>query len=129
MYKVAVVEDDTALRLMYKMKLELEGFSVKAASNGEEGLKLLKTFMPDLVLLDLRMPVMSGDEALAKLRTSSWGSSIRVVILTNISRTEAPPQLRFLSVDRYIVKAHTTPAEVVKVVHEVLGSKAPVDKT
>lgn len=130
MYKVAVVEDDLPLQIMYKMKLEMEGFVVKTANNGEEGLALMQTFMPDVVLLDLRMPIMSGDETLARLRTADWGSNMRVIVLTNISRTEAPRSLQFLNVERYVVKAHNTPSEVVKIVQEVLNTKpASIDKT
>jgi len=67
------------------------------------------------------MPVMSGDEMLERLRASDHGADIRVIILTNISKSEAPMSLRFLSVDRYIIKAHSTPAQVVNVVDELLG--------
>lgn len=66
---------------------------------------------------------MSGDIMLEKLRATEWGSSIRVIVLTNISKAEAPMNLRFLNVDRYIVKAHSTPSQVVAVVREVLGVK------
>lgn len=130
MYKVAVIEDDLPLQIMYKMKLEMEGFVVKTANNGEEGLALMQAFLPDVVLLDLRMPIMSGDVTLAKLRTTDWGSNMRVIVLTNISRTEAPRKLQFLNVERYVVKAHNTPSEVVKIVQEVLDTKsASIDKT
>ena len=110
---------------MYQLKLEREGFTVATASNGKEGLRLARTFRPDLILLDLRMPEMSGDEMLVRLRQTDWGSSIRVIALTNISKNEAPQALRFLDVDRYIVKAHFTPSQVVAVVYEVLGVKRP----
>lgn len=121
--KVIVIEDEFAIQDMYRMKLTLSGFDVKVASNGEEGLKVIKEFPPALILLDLKMPVMSGDEMLEKLRETDEGAEIRVVILTNISRDEAPHNLRFLGVDRYIVKAHHTPAQVIDVVKEVLSIK------
>jgi hypothetical protein len=60
---------------------------------------------------------------LQHIREHHWGASIRVIILTNISRDEAPSLLRFLSVDRYIVKAHYTPSQVVAIVKEVLHIK------
>jgi DNA-binding response OmpR family regulator len=119
--KVLLVEDDYNLQTMYKMKLELERFEVRTADNGKSGLEIAKAFMPDMILLDLRMPVMSGDEMLAQLRTQEWGSQVRVVVLTNISKDEAPQSLRLLSVDRYIVKAHSTPAQVVDTIRDVLG--------
>ena len=125
-YKIAIVEDEQPIQFMYKLKLEREGFTVATASNGKEGLRLARTFRPDLILLDLRMPEMSGDEMLARLRQTDWGCGIRVIALTNISKNEAPQALRFLDVDRYIVKAHFTPSQVVAIVYEVLGIKRPV---
>jgi DNA-binding response OmpR family regulator len=118
--KVALVEDDLNLQNMYKFKLEHEGFTVATASDGQLGLSLTKEFSPDIILLDLLMPVMNGSDMLARLRESEWGSNIRVIILTNISKNEAPQSLRFLNVDRYIVKAHTTPAQIVDIIREVL---------
>lgn len=120
MSKILIIEDEAALQLMYKFKLEASGFEVAGAANGSEGLRQAKLFAPDLILLDLRMPIMSGDEMLAKLRQTEWGAAMRVIILTNISRQEAPSSLQFLNVDRYIVKAHSTPAQIVDVIHEVL---------
>lgn len=120
MPKVLVVEDNQTIASMYEFKLKLEGYDVLAAVNGEDGLQKSETFMPDLILLDLKMPIMSGDEMLESLRAADWGADMRVVVLTNISKDEAPQKLRFLNVDRYIVKAHHTPAQVVKVVDEIL---------
>lgn len=120
-FRAVVVEDDHDLQFLYRLKLEREGYEVAVASNGLEGLEIVEKFRPDIVLLDLMMPIMSGPEMLALMRAESWGSEPRVVILTNISKTEAPQALRFLHVDRYIVKAHHTPAQVIQIVGEVLG--------
>ena len=121
--KIVVVEDEPSINDMYRMKLRLSGFDVQTAFNGEEGLRVIESHEPDLILLDLRMPVMSGDVMLEKLRETDKGADIRVIILTNISRDEAPHNLRFLHVDRYIVKAHHTPTQVIDVVKDVLGTK------
>lgn len=108
---------------MFAYKLRLEDFQVYEAEDGQQGLKVAKKENPDLILLDLKMPVMSGDKMLEKLRETDWGASIRVIILTNINKSEAPSSLRFLDVERYVLKAHSTPAQVVEVVKDVLGQK------
>ncbi len=118
--KIVIIEDEPSINEMYRIKFEASGYDVKTAFDGKEGLEVIEGFKPDLILLDLKMPVMSGDEMLAQLREKDWGANIRVVILTNISRDEAPRALQFLSIDRYIVKAHHTPAQVVDTVKEIL---------
>lgn len=118
--KIAVIEDDLPICQMYEFKLKLSGYDVRAAHDGKEGLELCKEFKPDMILLDIRMPVMNGDEMLEKVRSKNWGANMRVIILTNISRDEAPMNLRLLNVDRYIVKAHHTPSQVINIIREVL---------
>ncbi len=93
------------------------------ANDGAAGLAVVEDHRPHIILLDLLMPVMSGQEMLSRLRSTEWGSEVRVIVLTNISKDEAPPALRFLNVDRYVVKAHHTPAQVVGIVYDVLGLK------
>jgi DNA-binding response OmpR family regulator len=123
MARVAVIEDNDALATMYEFKLRSEGYEVRRASDGIQGLELVEEFRPDLILLDLKMPNMSGDEMLQELRATDPGSNIRVIILTNISKSEAPMGLRFLNVDRYVIKAHHTPKQVVDMVDELLKRK------
>lgn len=120
MPKIAIVEDVPTLADMYKFKFEQSGFEVVVGYNGEEGLQRVTEFQPEIVLLDLMMPIMSGDEVLEKIRAEVWGVKIKVIILTNIGEDEAPQRLQHLNVSRYIVKADYTPAQVVDIVKEVL---------
>ena len=122
MIKVLIVEDETQIAKMYEFKLEKSGYEVMCAVNGIDGLKIASDFKPDLILLDIMMPEMNGDKMLKILRSKDWGKNIRVIILTNISKDEAPSSLRLLNVDRYIVKAHYTPAQVIEIVNELLGT-------
>lgn len=119
-YSVLIVEDDESLRKMYEFKFIREGYDIITAKNGFEGFEKAEKFRPHLILLDLRMPIMSGDELLEKIRSLPWGNDIKVIVLTNISRREAPMSLSFLNVSRYVVKAHTTPSQVLEIVEEVL---------
>jgi DNA-binding response OmpR family regulator len=126
--KVAVIEDEHPIAEMYRFKLEQRGYEVQCAFNGRDGLALVEDFRPELIMLDLRMPEMPGDEMLEKIRSTDWGSSIKVIVLTNISKDEAPPDLRFMHVDRYVVKAHLTPTQVANVVDEILNRPAKGSK-
>lgn len=122
MSKILIVEDEVAIAHMYQFKLQQSGYDADCAYDGAQGLALAEEIKPDLILLDLRMPVMTGDDMLEKLRATDWGSGIRVIVLTNISRDEAPTKLRFLNVDRYVVKAHHTPLQITQMVNEILRS-------
>lgn len=120
MKKIAIIEDDYTILEMYKMKFEHAKFKVVTALNGQEGLELIEKEKPDIILLDIRMPVMSGDEMLREMRGSKWGKDIPVVVLTNISRDEAPRTLWHLGVSDYIVKASSTPQMILEKVQELL---------
>ena len=68
MTKIAIIEDDQAISQMYRFKFEAEGYSVETAENGKLGLELTEKMKPDIILLDLMMPEMTGDEMLTRLR-------------------------------------------------------------
>lgn len=121
MPKVAIVEDDLAIAQMYRMKFEAEGYKVDIAENGKLGLELCEAMKPDVVLLDLMMPEMNGDEMLQKMRATDWGKTIKVVVLTNIGEQEAPDSLKKLGVSAFIVKAEMTPRQVAEVVKTYLN--------
>jgi len=123
MTKIAIIEDDTVINQMYRMKFEADGFEVQLADNGKRGVALVESFQPDLILLDLSMPEMSGDEALAEIRSHDWGKTIPVIILTNLGEEEAPKSLRALGIHSYIVKADLTPSQVVSRAKEALNLK------
>lgn len=122
MAKIAIVEDDQAISQMYRLKFEAEGYEVETAANGKLGLELIEKMRPDIVLLDLMMPEMDGEEMLDKLRLTDWGKNIKVIILTNVGREEAPPTLKQLGVHRFIVKAEMTPRQVAELVKDELAA-------
>lgn len=122
MTKIAIIEDDQAISQMYRMKFEAEGFDVRLASDGKLGVDMVKDFKPDIILLDIQMPEMTGDEALAKIRASQWGKNVPVIILTNLGEEESPKSLATLGVKSYIVKADLTPSQVVARVKETLAA-------
>lgn len=121
MTKIAIIEDDTTINQMYRMKFEADGFEVEVAGDGKRGVAMVESFHPDIILCDLQMPHMGGAEALAEIRSHDWGKDIPVIILTNLGVEEAPKSLQTLGVHSYIVKADLTPRQVVSRVKEALG--------
>lgn len=119
--KVAIIEDDIAISQMYRLKFETEGYEVQTAENGKIGLELIESFSPAIILLDLMMPEMTGDQMLTELRKKPWGKDITVIILTNMGEEEAPKTLRELGVHSFIVKAEMTPRQVAERVKEALA--------
>ncbi len=119
--RIAIVEDDLAISQMYRMKFETEGHKVETAENGAEGLTMIKDFKPDIVLLDLMMPEMGGEEMLKEMRATDWGQDLKVIILTNMGQEEAPKELKEqLGVLSYVVKAEMTPRQVAEHVRSYL---------
>jgi len=121
MTKIAIIEDDAVISQMYRMKFEADGFEVQLANNGERGVDMVESYGPDIILMDLQMPQMGGEEALKLIRKNDWGKGIPVIILTNLGEEEAPKGLRDLGIHSYIVKAELTPRQVVQRVKEALG--------
>lgn len=120
MTKIAIIEDDPTISQMYRMKFEAEGFDVQLADNGARGVALVESFGPDIILLDMQMPKMTGDEALTQIRAKDWGKTTPVIILTNLGVEEAPKSIHALGIHSYIVKADLTPKQVVERVKEAL---------
>jgi DNA-binding response OmpR family regulator len=120
--KILLVEDDGFLASIYAQKLELEGFDVTLATNGEDGLKLAVKDPPALILLDLLMPKMDGFEVLEKLKADDTLKSIPVLVLTNLGQREDVERCMRLGAIGYIIKAHSLPNETVKRVKEILNA-------
>ena len=121
MAKIAIIEDDIAISQMYSIKFEAEGYQVQVAENGKLGIELLESMKPDIVLLDLMMPEMNGDQVLAEIRKTDWGKDMKVIILTNMGEQEAPEILKTLNVSAFIVKADMTPKQVAELVKSKLA--------
>ena len=119
--KVAIIEDDQAISQMYRIKFEAEGYIVETADNGQLGLELIEQMRPHIILLDLMMPVMSGEEMLARLRRTSWGKTTKVIILTNRGEQEIPEEVKKLDVAAIILKADMTPRQVAELVKTKLA--------
>jgi len=103
--RILVIEDDRILRKACETSLAKRGFVVLTASNGEEGLSMAEELIPDLILLDMRMPKLSGAETLAALKQNEKTMTIPVVILSNSSSEAGIQKAETLGAAGYLVKA------------------------
>ncbi|MBF1024396.1 MAG: response regulator [Candidatus Nanogingivalaceae bacterium] len=122
--KILLVEDDTALASVYRSRLELEGFDVCEANNGEDALSLAVSEHPDLVLLDVMMPKISGFDVLDILRNTPETTNIRVIMLTALSQPKDKERAEQLGVDDYLVKSQVVIDDVIERVRHHLGMAA-----
>ena len=122
---VAIVEDDLPIAQMYRIKLELAGYNVVVAEDGRSGLAMLAKTHPDLLLLDVMMPYMDGDEVLKTLRAEPAFANLPVIILTNVGSEELQHKIERFGVTAYIQKSDLTPRQVLARVDEVLGRDNP----
>lgn len=119
--KILVIEDEAPLSDVLIDKLTSERFSVSGAKNGEEGLELALKEHPDLILLDIIMPVMDGMTMLYELRKDPWGNSVPVILLTNLSDAERVAEALRLKVYDFLVKSDWKLEDLVTKVKEKLG--------
>lgn len=120
--KILIIEDDRFIAKMYQTKLELEGYDVEAAENGAQGVEKIKSFDPDLVLLDIIMPEMDGFGVLEAIRDDDTINSVRVIVMSNLAQEDHLKRARALGAKDYVVKSQYTPMDVVKKIKEVLAS-------
>jgi CheY-like chemotaxis protein len=110
--KVLFVEDDPTVAQMYRLKLELDGYQVVMAKDGEEGLELAASLKPDLIFLDIRLPKMGGLDVLEQLRRATETRNTPVVILSNYGERELVERGLKLGALEYLIKSQTTPARL-----------------
>jgi CheY-like chemotaxis protein len=118
--KVCIIEDDDDIREIYSVELLNEGFKVITAINGEEGINVITKNNPDIILLDLQMPVKDGFEVMKFLQNNEQLAKIPVVVLTNADDRDSIKKISKFETRFYVIKALTTPRKIVNLVREVL---------
>jgi len=120
--KIVIVEDNASLAEIYKTRLEILGYTCYIGYNGITALYFIQKELPDLVLMDLMIPDISGAEVLETMRRSNWGKNIKVLVISNLNETDAPPNLRQLGIEGYIVKANMTNDDLDQYVSKALSA-------
>lgn len=120
MSKILIVEDDPFLLKMYTKKLQVEGYEVETAKDGEEGLLKLKSFMPDLALMDVMLPKLNGLEVIIKAKADPQTKDIPILVLSNLSATTDTEAAVKEGAVGYMIKSDYTPSQVIEKVKEYL---------
>ncbi len=125
--KIIIVEDNQALADIYKTRLEILGYQCYVAYNGIIALYFIQKEQPDLVLLDLMIPDISGGQVLQTMRASDWGKHIPVYVISNLNESEAPDNLRELGIEGYSVKANLSNDQIDQIVNNILRPEEAKD--
>ena len=124
MSKILLVEDDINLREIYAARLQVEGYEVISAGDGEEALAVAVRERPDLIISDVMMPKISGFDMLDILRSTPETKNVKVIVMTALSQEEDRKRGEQLGADKYVVKSQVTLDDVVSMVREILGEPA-----
>lgn len=120
--RILVVDDEPNIVQTLKDRLEMNEYSVETASNGDEGLRIAREKKPDMILLDVIMPIMDGHEMLEKLRQNDWGQDISVIMLTARSQAQDIARARACNIDDYIIKPFDL-SELLEKIENILERK------
>ena len=120
--RVLLVEDDDALAGVYLTRLQAEGFEVRRCANGEEALATALAFKPDLALLDVMMPKVSGFDVLDILRNTPETADLKVIMLTALSQESDKARAEALGANEYLVKSQVVISDVMEHVRHLISS-------
>jgi DNA-binding response OmpR family regulator len=124
-YRILIVDDQVDLASLYRRQLLREGFDVKQADGGESGLVEARSFQPDVILLDLMMPGLSGFDAIDLFRGVKETSASKIIVLSALGSPADIDKARQWGADDYIVKSSTTMEGIIVRVKQALGMATP----
>jgi CheY-like chemotaxis protein len=118
---ILIVEDEPELAEVYSTLLSQSGYKVSVSHNGKDALKAASAHSPDLILLDLRMPVMDGVQFLKKYDLKKQHPNVKVVVFSNYDLQDEIDDAYRLGADRYVLKAWASPRELLQIVKDSIG--------
>lgn len=119
--KILYIEDDQGLAIIYSARFKAEGFDVRHCADGESALQTGRELKPDLIILDLMMPAMSGFDVLDLLRNTPETASAKIVVMSALSQPEDIEKTRALGADDFIIKSQVTIDDVIARIRALLG--------
>src|SRR5476649_1350721 len=126
MKKILIIEDDQIVANVYRNKLAVEGYNTESAPDGETGLKVMRTFKPDTIILDLMLPGMSGLEVIKQIRSEEEFAKVPVIVFSNTYLTNMIQEAWKAGATKCISKANCSPKEVVEVVRHTIGDSGSI---
>jgi CheY-like chemotaxis protein len=118
--RVLLVEDDTSVAQMYRLELELDGYHVFVAADGLTAIEMARAVLPNIIFLDIRLPMMDGLDVLEALRSDPQTAPIPTVILSNVNEKEFVERSERLGALDHLIKSQTTPAKLSRLLQEWL---------
>src|SRR5580698_4076912 len=121
MKKILIIEDDQVVANVYRNKLTVEGYRAETAADGETGLKLLRTFKPQIVILDLMLPGISGVDVIKEIRKDIEFSKVPTVVFSNTYLTNLIQEAWRAGANKCLSKSSCTPKDVIEIVRNAIG--------
>lgn len=122
MKTILLAEDDPFILDIYSSQLKKEGYNVDIAKDGQEALDKIKAALPDLLLLDIKMPKIDGCQLLKMLRDDPKTKGVKVIVISNLNKSEFPEDISDFGVLKFLLKVESSPEEIVNAVKEAVGS-------
>ena len=129
MKKILIIEDDQIVANVYRNKFAVEGYQAELASDGETGLKIMRTFRPDIIILDLMLPGISGVDVIREIRSEADFSKIPIIVFSNTYLTNLIQEAWRAGANKCLSKSNCTPKDVIEVVRHSIGDSGAIHQT
>src|SRR5579871_348741 len=121
MKSILIIEDDQVVANVYRNKLAVEGYTVEVAGDGEAGLRIMRTFKPNLIILDLMLPTISGVDVIREIRTEGEFNKVPIIVFSNTYMTNLIQDAWRAGANKCLSKSSCTPKDVIEVVRNSIG--------
>jgi CheY-like chemotaxis protein len=128
MATVLIIEDDPEIQNVYGYALEQHSFGVLRANDAQAGIEMIDQYQPDVVLLDMLMPGMSGLDMLKQAKVHERYPHIKILVFSNIDTPRVTQQAKELGVIAYLLKVETTPSQLVEAIQRLMAGSPPVSR-
>src|ERR1017187_8879253 len=121
MKKILIIEDNQVVANVYRNKFAVEGYQTEVAFDGESGLKIMRTFQPDIMLLDLVLPPMSGVDFIKQVRSEAGFDKLPIIVFSNTYLTNMIQEAWKAGANKCLSKTNCTPKDVLEVARQTIG--------